>query len=60
VIEVPAFAALRGPQDPGPLGAGRAHRGQGVPAGDEDLKPCEFAVKGAPTRSRLRWRKRHP
>jgi hypothetical protein len=37
VIEVPAFAALRGPQGPGPLGAGRADRGQGVPAGDEDL-----------------------
>ena len=37
VVEVPAFAALRGPQDPGPLGAGRAHRGQGVPARDEDL-----------------------
>ena len=37
VVQVPAFAALRGPQDPGPLGAGRAHRGQGVPARDEDL-----------------------
>ena len=37
VVQVPAFAALRGPQDPGPLGARRAHRGQGVPARDEDL-----------------------
>ena len=37
VVQVPAFAALRGPQDPGPLGTGRAHRGQGVPARDEDL-----------------------
>ena len=37
VVQVPAFAALRGPQDPGSLGARRAHRGQGVPARDEDL-----------------------
>ena len=37
VVEVPAFAALRGAQQPGPFGAGRADRGQGVPAGDEDL-----------------------
>ena len=26
-VEVPAFAALRGPQDPGPLGTRRADRG---------------------------------
>ena len=31
VVEVPAFATLRGSQDPGPLGAGRAHRGMGLP-----------------------------
>ena len=37
MVEVPAFAALRGPQDPGPLRARRAHRGQGVPARDQDL-----------------------
>jgi hypothetical protein len=37
VVEVPAFAALRGAQDPGPFGARRADRGQGVPARDEDL-----------------------
>ena len=35
VVEVPAFAALRGPQGLGPFGAGRADRGEGVPAGDE-------------------------
>ena len=37
MVEVPAFAALGGPQDPGAFGAGRADRGQGVPARDEDL-----------------------
>ena len=37
VVQVPAFAALRGAQQPGPFGARRAHRGEGVPAGDEDL-----------------------
>ena len=37
VVEVPAFAALRGPQDPGPLGTGWADRGQGVPARDQHL-----------------------
>ena len=37
VVQVPAFAALRGAQQPGPFGAWRAHRGQGVPARDEDL-----------------------
>ena len=36
-VQVPAFAALRGAQDPGPLGARRAHRGQGVPARDQHL-----------------------
>ena len=37
VVEVPAFAALGGAQDPGAFGARRADRGQGVPARDEDL-----------------------
>ena len=37
VIQVPAFAALRGAQQPGPFGARWAHRDQGVSAGDEDL-----------------------
>ena len=37
VIQVPAFAALCGAQQPGPFGARRADRGEGVPAGDEDL-----------------------
>ena len=37
VVQVPAFAALRGPQDPGPLGAGRAYRRQGVPARNQNL-----------------------
>ena len=37
VVQVPAFAALRGPQDPGPLGARQTHRGQRVPARDENL-----------------------
>ena len=37
VVQVPALATLRRAQDPGPLGAGRAHRGQGVPARDQDL-----------------------
>ena len=36
-VQVPAFAALGGPQDPGAFRAGRADRGQGVPAGDEHL-----------------------
>ena len=36
-VEVPAFAALRGAQVLGPFGAGRADRGEGVPAGDEHL-----------------------
>ena len=35
VLEVPAFPALRRPQRPGPLGAGRADVRQGVPARDE-------------------------
>ena len=37
VVQVPALATLRRAQDPGPLGAGRAHRGQGVPARDQYL-----------------------
>jgi len=37
VLEVPAFAALGGAQQPGAFGAGRADRGQGVPARDQDL-----------------------
>ena len=37
LVEVPAFAALGGAQDPGAFRTGRADRGQGVPAGDEDL-----------------------
>ena len=36
-VQVPALAALRGPQCLGPLGAGGADRGEGVPAGDEYL-----------------------
>ena len=47
VVEVPAFAALRGPQDPGPFGARRADRGQGVPARDEDLLDVAGADVGA-------------
>ena len=37
VLEVPAFPALRGPQGPGPFGAGRADVAEGVPARDEHL-----------------------
>ena len=37
VLEVPAFPALGSAQGPGPLGAGRADMGQGVPARDEHL-----------------------
>jgi hypothetical protein len=37
VVQVPAFAALRGAQHPGPFGAWRAHRGEGVPARYEHL-----------------------
>ena len=37
VVEVPAFAALGRAQRLGPFGAGRADRGEGVPAGDEHL-----------------------
>ena len=37
LVEVPAFAALRGPQDPGSFGTRRAHRGQSVPARDQHL-----------------------
>jgi hypothetical protein len=37
VVQVPAFAALRGAEQPGSFGAWRADRGEGVPAGDEDL-----------------------
>ena len=37
VVQVPAFPALSGPQVPGSFRACRAHRGQGVPARDEDL-----------------------
>ena len=36
-LQVPAFPALRGPQRPGPFGAGRAHAGEGMPAGHEHL-----------------------
>ena len=36
-LQVPAFPALRGPEGLGPLGAGRADRGEGVPAGHEHL-----------------------
>ena len=35
MVEVPAFAALSGPEDLGPFGARRADRGEGVPTGDE-------------------------
>ena len=35
VVEVPAFPALRRAQGLGSFGAGRADRGEGVPAGDE-------------------------
>ena len=34
-VEVPALPALRRPQVLGSFGAGRADRGEGVPAGDE-------------------------
>src|SRR5262249_26739509 len=37
VVEVPAFAALRGAEGPGSFGARRAHGGEGVPARDEHL-----------------------
>ena len=37
VLEVPALPALRGAQRPSPLRTRGAHRGQGVPAGDEHL-----------------------
>ena len=37
MIEMPAFPALGRPQHPGPFSARSAHRGQGVPARDEDL-----------------------
>ena len=36
-VQVPALAALGRPQGLGPLGAGRADRGEGVPARDEHL-----------------------
>jgi hypothetical protein len=35
VLEVPAFLALRHPQRLSPLGTSRAHRREGVPAGDK-------------------------
>ena len=75
VVEVPAFAALGGPQDPGAFGAGRADRGQGVPAGDEDLldmagvdlgaaqlhRPLAGAVLGGQVLDHIpRQRHRHP
>ena len=46
-VEVPAFAALRGAQRLGPLGAGRADRGEGVPAGHEDLLDLAGVQVGA-------------
>ena len=46
-VEVPAFAALRGAQQPGPFGARRAHRGQGVPAGDQHLLDVAGVYVGA-------------
>ncbi len=36
-FQMPALAALRGPEGPGPLGAGGADRGEGVAAGYEHL-----------------------
>jgi hypothetical protein len=35
LVEVPALAALRGPEVPGPVSARRAHAREGVPARDE-------------------------
>ena len=37
VVQVPALPALSRPQGPGAFRAGRAHRGQGVPARDQNL-----------------------
>jgi hypothetical protein len=37
MVEVPAFAALRGAQVLGPFGTGRADRGESVSAGHEHL-----------------------
>jgi hypothetical protein len=47
-LQVPAFPALGRPQGYGPLRAGRAHAGEGVAAGDQDL----FDSAGVPGRRR--------
>jgi hypothetical protein len=46
-VQVPAFAALRGPEQLGSFGAGRADRGQGVPARDQDLLDVAGVEVGA-------------
>ena len=46
-LQVPALAALGGPQRLGPLGAGRADGGEGVPAGDEHLLDLAGVQVGA-------------
>ena len=48
VVQVPAFPALRRPQGPGSFRARWAHRGQGVPARDQDLLHRPGPQIGAP------------